>query len=121
MLDPDYDLFAEIVAAGSLSAAARLVHLSPASLSKRLARLEERLGARLVHRTTRRLSVTPAGRELLDTLLPVRIALQAVEDRIVGRGTMIAGPLRVTAPTSFGRMHLAPLSPVSTHGTDLRL
>jgi len=111
MFDPDYDSFLQVVAAGSLSAAARALRLSPASLSKRLTRLEDRLGARLLHRTTRRLSLTEAGRELHATLVPARMALQATEDRIAGRGTAIAGPLRLTAPTSFGRMHLAPCLP----------
>jgi len=111
MFDPDYDSFLQVVAAGSLSAAARALRLSPASLSKRLSRLEDRLGVRLLHRTTRRLSLTEAGRELHATLAPARLELQAVEDRIAGRGTAIAGPLRMTAPTSFGRMHLAPCLP----------
>lgn len=111
MFDPDYDSFLQVVAAGSLSAAARALRLSPASLSKRLTRLEDRLGVRLLHRTTRRLALTEAGRDLLDTLQPARLALQAVEDRITGRGTAITGPLRITAPTSFGRMHLAPCLP----------
>ena len=59
--DPDYALFAAVVAAGSLSAAGRRLGLSPAMVSKRLARLEARLGVGLVHRTTRRLSLTMAG------------------------------------------------------------
>ncbi len=111
MFDPDYDSFLQVVSAGSLSAAARALRLSPASLSKRLTRLEDRLGVRLLHRTTRRLSLTEAGRELHDALVPARIALQSVEDRLAGRGTAISGPLRITAPTSFGRMHLAPCLP----------
>jgi DNA-binding transcriptional LysR family regulator len=107
MMDPDYDIFCSIVAASSLSAAARELHLSPASISKRLARLEARLGARLIHRTTRRLVLTPVGQELHAELLPIRSALKAVEDRFNGRASVISGPLRLTAPTSFGRMHLA--------------
>ena len=59
-MDDDYALFAGIVEAGSLSAAARALLISPAMVSKRLARLEARLGARLIHRTTRRLALTPA-------------------------------------------------------------
>ena len=111
MFDPDYDSFLQVLTAGSLSAAARALRLSPASLSKRLTRLEDRLGVRLLHRTTRRIALTEAGRDLHDTLTQTRGMLQAVEDRIAGRGTSIAGRLRMTAPTSFGRMHLAPCLP----------
>src|SRR3546814_11541334 len=54
-------LFVHVVAAGSLSAAARARGISPAMVSKRIARLEARLGVRLLHRTTRRLALTPRG------------------------------------------------------------
>lgn len=111
MFDPDYDLFLAIIEAGSISAAARARGLSTAALSKRLARLEQRLAARLVHRTTRRLALTPAGRELHDALLPLRGALLAAEERVGGRPDLLRGPLRVTAPTSFGRMHVVPCLP----------
>lgn len=113
-MDPDYDLFLSIVAAGSISAAARgdpvsaAGRLSPASLSKRLARLEERLGVRLIHRTTRRMVLTPAGEMLHRDLLAITAALAEAEARIMGREDTPKGPLRITAPTSFGRMHLAP-------------
>ncbi len=108
MIDPDYDLFLQVVEAGSISGAGRGRGLSAAAVSKRLARLEKRLGARLVNRTTRRLDLTPLGRELVRALLPVRQALLAVEERIAGRASRVGGLLRITAPTSFGRMHLAP-------------
>lgn len=111
MFDPDYDLFVGIVEAGSISAAARARGLSTPALSKRLARLEERLGVRLAQRTTRRLALTPAGQDLFDTLLPLRAALAAAEDRIAGRHAGVSGPLRLTAPTSFGRMHVVPCLP----------
>ena len=111
MFDPDYDLFLAIVEAGSISAAARGRGMSTAALSKRLARLEVRLSARLVARTTRRLALTPAGQDLHDTLLPLRAALHAAEDRVTGRHTLLSGPLRITAPTSFGRMHVLPCLP----------
>jgi len=110
MFDPDYDLFLDIVAAGSISAAARRRTASVATLSKRLARLEQRLGVRLAHRTTRRLSLTDAGKEFADTLLPMRAGLSSVEERLAGRETS-AGPLRLTAPTSFGRIHVLPCLP----------
>lgn len=107
-LDPDYDLFLRVAAAGSLSAAARGMHQSPAQVSKRLARLEERLGVRLVHRTTRRLTLTGEGERFRDDLLPVVAALAAAEARVTGALTAPAGPLRVSLPTSFGRLHIAP-------------
>jgi DNA-binding transcriptional LysR family regulator len=111
MFDPDYDLFLAIVEAGSISAAARALGASTAALSKRLARLEERLSARLVHRTTRRLALTPAGQDLHDALLPLRSSLKAAEERVSGRHTHVRGPLRLNAPTSFGRMHVVPHVP----------
>ena len=111
MFDPDYDLFLDIAAAGSISAAARARGISVASLSKRLARLEQRLGVRLAHRTTRRLALTAAGKDLAETLQPIRAGLASVEERLGGRGSDLAGPLRLTAPTSYGRMHVLPLLP----------
>jgi DNA-binding transcriptional LysR family regulator len=108
MFDPDYELFLAIIDTGTISAAARARGLTTAAASKRLARLEQRLSARLVNRTTRRLALTPAGQDLYETLLPLRSSLAAVEERISGRHELIRGDLRLTAPTSFGRMHLAP-------------
>ena len=113
-MDPDYDLFLAIVAAGSIAAATRAdpssvaYRLSPASLSKRLAGLERRLGVRLLHRTTRRMVLTPAGESLHRDLLTISAALREAEARITGAQDRPRGPLRLTAPTSFGRMHLAP-------------
>ena len=107
-LDPDYDLFALVAEAGSLSAAARAIGISPAMASKRLARLEQRLGVRLVHRTTRRLVLTAAGTQFRDDLIPVRAAVREAEARIAGETAAPAGRLTVSAPTSFGRLHLAP-------------
>ena len=111
MFDPDYDVLIEILESGSISAAARARGTSVASLSKRLSRLERRIGARLVHRTTRRLHLTVAGQDLCDVLKPMRGALETMEDRIAGRLERISGPLRITAPTSFGRMHIIPHLP----------
>jgi DNA-binding transcriptional LysR family regulator len=108
MLDPDYALFARVVAAGSLSAAARDMGISPAMASKRMARLEARLGARLIHRTTRRLALTEQGESFHRDVLGILAAVEAAEGRLRGPGDGLSGPLRLSAPTSFGRMHLAP-------------
>lgn len=108
MIDPDYEVFVAIVEAGGLSGAGRALRLSPASVSKRLARLEERLGVRLLHRTTRRIALTGEGDVLYRDLVTVLGELKAAEDRVLGLASHAAGPLRMTAPTSFGRMYLAP-------------
>ncbi|WP_419826010.1 LysR family transcriptional regulator [Sphingomonas sp.] len=104
----DWELFAAIVYTGSLSAAGRQAGLSPAMVSKRLARLEARLGARLVHRTTRRLVTTEAGRVFHDEAIAILAAANAAEARVAGGVDEPAGRLRVSAPTSFGRRHVAP-------------
>lgn len=107
-MDPDHELFVTVVDEGGLAAAGRRLHISPAMMSKRLARLEERLGAKLVHRTTRRLALTPAGERLHADLRGILAALDEAERRVSGASAVASGPLRITAPTSFGRMHLAP-------------
>lgn len=111
VFDPDYGIFSAIVAAGSISAAARSHGLSTAAMSKRLARLEQRIGVRLINRTTRHLYLTPAGKELLETLLPIEAALKQAEERIAGKLGSVAGPLRISAPTAFGRLHVIPAIP----------
>lgn len=108
MMDADYTLFARVVAAGSLSAAGRELHLSPAMVSKRLSRLEQRLGARLIHRTTRRLATTEAGQAFYDDVVNILAAAAAAEARVAGVADAPAGRLRISAPTSFGRLHIAP-------------
>ena len=104
-MDPDYALFARVVAAGSLSAAGRETGLSPSMVSKRMARLEQRLGVQLLHRTTRRLALTEAGGRFHGELVEILARLAEAEARLTGSGA--AGRLRVSAPTSFGRLHIA--------------
>lgn len=110
-MDADYTLLARVVEAGSLSAAGRLMGLSPAMVSKRLARLEARLGVKLAHRTTRRLTLTEAGERFHADVVAILEAVRAAEERLTGSGNLPTGPLRVAAPTSFGRLHVAPLVP----------
>ena len=107
-MDSDIALFAVIIEEGSLSSAGRRLGISPAMVSKRLARLEERLGARLIHRTTRRLELTIRGDRFHRDIVSILSALRDAEERVSDLLTVPAGPLRVTAPTSFGRLHIAP-------------
>lgn len=107
-MDPDYLIFTRIAEAGSLSAAGRAMAISPAMISKRLARLETRLGVRLIHRTTRKLTLTEAGARFHADLLAVLDALRDAEGRLTGARDEPAGALRLSAPTSFGRLHVTP-------------
>ena len=104
----DYALFVAIVEAGSLSAAGRRLRISPAMVSKRLARLEARLGSVLVHRTTRRLVLSDVGQGFYEDVRRILEATRAAEARVAGRIGHPGGALRITAPTSFGRLHIAP-------------
>ena len=108
MIDPDYALFARVVAGGSIAAAARASNLSPAMASRRLQRLESRLGVRLAQRTTRRLALTPVGEQFHADVVAILAAVEAAEARLTGTAAVPAGVLRVSAPTSFGRLHVAP-------------
>lgn len=110
-MDADYALLVRVVEAGSLSAAGRAMGLSPAMVSKRLARLEARLGVKLAHRTTRRLTLTEAGERFHADVVAILEAVRAAEERLTGGGHRPVGPLRVAAPTSFGRLHVAPHVP----------
>lgn len=111
MLDDLNELrtFREVLVQGSLTGAARALGVSLAVVSKRLAALEKRTGVRLVNRTTRSLSPTDEGERLL---VEVERALEAIaqgeELLATGRGEPV-GTLRVSAPVSFGRRHVAPV------------
>lgn len=108
-MDPDYVLFAKVVEAGSFAIAGRALGISPAMMSKRIMRLEARLGTQLLHRTTRKLALTQTGAQLHTDISAILEALRAAEDRATNRTRVPSGPLKVTAPTSFGRLHVAPL------------
>ncbi len=99
--------FQRILMRGTLSAAARDLGVSPAVVSKRLASLERRAGQRLIRRTTRSLSATDEGAALLPRVERIIEALDAAEGWLAeGRETPV-GVLRVSAPISLGRQHVA--------------
>jgi DNA-binding transcriptional LysR family regulator len=104
-------LFAEIVAAGSFSAAARRLGLSNASVSREVARLERRLGAQLLRRTTRKMSLTEVGEAFHARCQRV---VDETEQAALSVGAAQAEPrgeIRVAAPMSFGHRQLAPRLP----------
>jgi DNA-binding transcriptional LysR family regulator len=101
-------LFARVVESQSFSGAAARMGLSKSAVSNRIARLEERLGTRLLNRTTRRLSLTEAGMEFYKRC--ARIAAEADEaaESVSGLSVSMKGTLRVNAPVVFSATHLAP-------------
>lgn len=105
----DREFFFSVVEANGFSAAARRLETTPASVSRRVKALEQRLGVRLLHRTTRKLTLTESGeryfregRRLLQELYDLELALTA-------SARELEGELRVVAPMSFGQRRLAPL------------
>ena len=104
----DMEIFARVVTAGSLSAAGRELGLSPAVVSKRLKRLEDRLGTRLLQRTTRQIALTEAGRGFHDRIVQILASIDEAESFVSRRSDVARGTLKVSAPTTFGRLHIAP-------------
>lgn len=104
----DLEVFVRVISAGSMSTAARSLGLSPAVVSKRIKRLEESLGTRLLQRTTRQISLTEAGQGYHERVLAVLAGLEEAEAFASGRSSEVSGTLKISAPTSFGRMHIAP-------------
>jgi DNA-binding transcriptional LysR family regulator len=107
-MDREYELYARVIETGSLAAAGRSLNLSPAMVSKRIAALEERLGARLLHRTTRKLATTEAGQRFYERVSEILAASREAESLVTGAAGEPTGRLKLTAPTSFGRLHVAP-------------
>lgn len=100
--------FATVVDCGGFSAAAERLNVSKSAVSKQVARLEERLGARLLNRTTRRLSLTEAGHAFHQHALRILAEAEEAEQAVTQLHASPRGLLRVSAPMSFGLRHLAP-------------
>lgn len=101
--------FVAVVEAGSFVGAADATGLSKAAVSRHVAELEQRLGARLLHRTTRRLSLTDDGQLFFTRAKEMLAAIDEAESEISSRSGEPSGLLRINAPLTFGVLHLAPL------------
>ena len=106
---PDLVFFQQIVKQGSLSAAARELGITPAAVSKRLAKIEESLGVALVRRTTRRLSLTDEGEQFLASARRILTDLEEMEQQVAQNRHAPKGLLRVNAPLGFGRTYITPI------------
>lgn len=103
--------FVAIATRGSLTAAAKVEGVAPAIMGRRLDALEERLGVKLLVRTTRKLSLTHEGIAFLEDCQRLLSDLASVEASVSAGGVKATGHLRITAPAGFGRRHVAPLLP----------
>ena len=106
----EMEVFARVVELGGFSAAARALRMTPSAISKLVGRLESRLGARLVNRSTRKLQFTPEGRLFYDRSIRLLADMDEVE-RSVAEAEIPSGKIRVSANVPVGRQFLLPIVP----------
>ncbi len=100
--------FVEVAQRGSLSAAAREEGITPAMVGRRIDQLEERLGVKLFKRSTRKVTLTPEGGTFYEDCHRILAELRSAEDALSVGAKSASGRLILTAPTAFGRKHIAP-------------
>jgi DNA-binding transcriptional LysR family regulator len=103
--------FVDVAAKGSLSAAARAEGIAPAMIGRRLDALEERLGVKLLQRSTRKIALTNEGITFLEDCQRILADLENAESAVSERSARASGHLLISAPAGFGRQHVAPLIP----------
>src|SRR5262245_21045160 len=105
----DVIAFVRVVETGAFAGAAERMGISKSILSRRVARLEDQLGARLLTRTAQGAQPTDVGQAYYERASNILAELDAAQEVVADAVTQIAGPIRLTAPLSFGTMHLAPV------------
>ena len=105
----EMEVFAAVAEQGSFTAAARHLGVSTSAVSKYVIALEDRLGVRLLNRTTRRLSLTEAGRDFREWCERIAADVGEAEQSVARLQAEPRGVLRVNAPMSFGQRHLGPM------------
>ncbi len=103
--------FVSVAAKGTLTAAALAEGVAPAVVGRRIDALEERLGVKLLLRTTRRINLTHEGSAFLEDCQRILSDMANAEASVSAGGVKASGSLRITAPAGFGRRHVAPLMP----------
>lgn len=109
-----FRVFSRVAALGSLSAAARVLGMSQTMATKHIAAIEEKLGTKLLHRTTRRLTLTEAGRTYLESVERILADLDEADAAASAVTFEVRGTLRVNVPVSFGIREIAPTIPEFT-------
>lgn len=104
-------VFVRVVEAGSFSEAARLMLMTPSTVSKLIARLESRLGVRLIERSTRRLALTEEGQFYYERSQAMLAQLDETEQQIAHGGAEAEGVIRITSSVSFGTTAVEPILP----------
>lgn len=104
----ELETFVKVAEAGGIGAAANRMGIAKSAVSRRLKDLEERLGVRLVNRTTRRLSLTETGRAYYERAASILVELSEADQSAAAVHGTLCGRLRLAAPLSFGLLHLAP-------------
>jgi len=104
-------VFVTVVESGGFSPAAKLLGISKSAVSKRVTQLEEQMGVKLLHRTTRKLSLTEAGEHFFQHARIAHQAAKDAQDAVAQLQGEPQGRLRINTPMSFGRLHIAPLIP----------
>jgi len=107
----DIQIFVRVAELGNLSAAGRELRHSAAVVSNRIARLEERLGVRLLNRTTRRVNLTTEGDVYYRHCLRILSEMQEAENAIANQKNTTRGPVTLTCPVAFGNKYVAPIIP----------
>jgi len=105
-------VFVAVVENDGFSAASRALGISKSAVSKRINQLENHLGVRLLHRTTRKLSLTEAGERYFEHAAQALTAAGQAEDAVTELQGEPQGKLKISSPMSFGRLHVAPLIPI---------
>ena len=108
-------VFAEVVAAGSLSGAARQLGMTPSAVSQHLRQLEDALGLALLHRSTRKLTLTEAGARYVEGCTAMVAAARAADQALVLHRDEPEGELRITAPIGMGALLAQVLLPLKDH------
>lgn len=102
---------ARVIESGSFRQAAKAMGVTPQATSKAVRQLEEQLGVRLLHRTTRKLSLTEEGNQLIAQIAPALANIQSAVEELQNTRREVGGTLRITAPCSVGKHFVLPLIP----------